>query len=76
MGLSPSALYFAKEQCRLSIQAQEEDEEVKQAEAQAPKKVGTRSDEITVTLSRDLIGKRAISCSLTTLLTYHLASLL
>jgi hypothetical protein len=71
MELSPTALYFAKEQCRLSIQAQEEDEEVRQAEVQAPKEVGTRADEIPVTLSRDLIGKRAISCSLTTLLTYH-----
>lgn len=35
--LSPTALYFAKEQRRLSIQAQEEDEDVKQTEAQAPK---------------------------------------
>jgi hypothetical protein len=61
MELSPTALSFAKEQCRLSIQAQEE--EVKQAEVQAPKKVGTRADEIPFTLSRDLIGKRAISCS-------------
>ena len=63
MELSPSALSFAKEQCRLSIQAQEEDEEVKQAEVQAPKKVGTRADEITVTLSRDLIAQDS-SCSL------------
>ena len=61
MELSPTALSFAKEQCRLSIQAQEE--EVKQAEVQAPKKIGTRADELNVTLPRDLIGKRALSCS-------------
>ena len=76
MELSPTALSFAKEQRRLSIQAQEEDEEVKQAEVQAPKKVSTRAYELPVTLSRYLIGKRAIAYSLTTLLTYHLARLM
>jgi hypothetical protein len=72
--LSPTALSFGKEQCRLSIQAQEK--EVKQAEVQAPTKVGTRADEITVTLFRDLIGIQTISCSLSTLLTYHSARLI
>jgi hypothetical protein len=71
---SPTALSFGKEQCRLSIQAQEE--EVKQAEVQAPTKVGTRADEIPVTLFRDLIGIQTISCSLSTLLTHHLTSLI
>jgi hypothetical protein len=37
MELSPTALYITKEQCRLAIQAQEEDKEVKQAEVQTPK---------------------------------------
>jgi len=38
MELSPTGLYFAKEQFRLAIQAHEKGEEVKQAEVQAPNK--------------------------------------
>jgi hypothetical protein len=57
------------------IKAQEEDEELKLDKVQAPIRVCTMADEVTVTLSRDLIGKRAISCTLTTLLMYHLARL-
>jgi ethanolamine utilization cobalamin adenosyltransferase len=47
--LSPTALHYAEEQCRLSIQAQEDDKKVKQADVQSPKKVGTRVEEIPVT---------------------------
>jgi hypothetical protein len=46
----------------LSIQAQEEDKEVKQADVQSPKKVGTKADEIPVTLYGDRIAQDS-SCS-------------
>src|SRR5215469_11349744 len=57
MELSPTALHSAEIKCHLSIQAQEEDKEVKQADVQSPKKGGTQADEIPVTLYRDRIAQ-------------------
>ena len=62
MELSPTALHYAEEECRLSIYVQEEDKEVKQADVQSPKKVGTKADEIPVTFFRDRIAQDS-SCS-------------